>query len=104
MQTDAPRVEAFMLPDPITSGHIEIDDEGGATKRNRAPAGPAVHEFIAPHMARRQSIEPLWLTEKNAIEAAIEACGGNIIQAAGLLEVAPSTIYRKLQNWKKTRA
>ncbi len=45
-------------------------------------------------------VEPLWLTEKRAIEEAIDACDGNINKAAGLLEVAPSTIYRKIQSWK----
>jgi len=46
------------------------------------------------------AIEPLWLTEKRAIQAAIDVCDGNINKAAGLLEVAPSTIYRKIQSWK----
>ena len=46
-----------------------------------------------------QDIFPLWLTEKNAIEQAIEACDGNIPKAAGYLDVSPSTIYRKLQAW-----
>jgi two-component system repressor protein LuxO len=64
----------------------------------------AVRDKVAPHIARRQQVEPLWLTEKNAIEAAIEACNGNINQAAGLLEVAPSTIYRKRQTWKQIQA
>ena len=45
-------------------------------------------------------IEPLWATEKRAIQAALDACDGNINRAAGLLEVAPSTIYRKIQGWK----
>ena len=45
-------------------------------------------------------IEPLWITEKKAIEAAIEACDGSINRAAKHLEVAPSTIYRKIQSWK----
>jgi len=45
-------------------------------------------------------IEPLWMTEKRAIQAAIDSCEGNINKAAGLLEVAPSTIYRKIQSWK----
>ena len=45
-------------------------------------------------------IEPLWITEKKAIEAAIEACDGSINLAAKHLEVAPSTIYRKIQSWK----
>jgi two-component system repressor protein LuxO len=46
------------------------------------------------------NIEPLWMTEKRAIQAAIDSCEGNINKAAGLLEVAPSTIYRKIQSWK----
>jgi two-component system repressor protein LuxO len=45
-------------------------------------------------------VEPLWVTEKRAIQAALDACDGNINRAAGLLEVAPSTIYRKIQGWK----
>ncbi len=44
-------------------------------------------------------IVPLWITEKTAIERAIEACDGNIPRAAGYLDVSPSTIYRKLQAW-----
>ena len=44
-------------------------------------------------------IEPLWRVEKNAIQNAIAICDGNIIKAASLLEVSPSTIYRKLQAW-----
>jgi two-component system repressor protein LuxO len=45
-------------------------------------------------------IEPLWTTEKKAIEAAIAASGGSINRAAKQLQVAPSTIYRKIQSWK----
>jgi two-component system repressor protein LuxO len=45
------------------------------------------------------TIKPLWLVEKEAIKAAIEASEGNINRAASLLEVAPSTIYRKMQGW-----
>jgi DNA-binding NtrC family response regulator len=61
------------------------------------------------HRSRQQAsardpVEPLWLVEKRAIQAAIAACDGNVNRAAGLLEVAPSTIYRKLQAWKKAGA
>ena len=49
-------------------------------------------------------VEPLWATEKRAIQAALDACDGNINRAAGLLEVAPSTIYRKIQGWKSGEA
>jgi two-component system repressor protein LuxO len=46
-----------------------------------------------------QDIIPLWQVEKNAIEAAILHCEGNIPKAATLLEVSPSTIYRKKLSW-----
>jgi two-component system repressor protein LuxO len=50
--------------------------------------------------ANDMGIDPLWLAEKKVIEAAIEACDGSINRAAKHLEVAPSTIYRKIQSWK----
>ncbi|OBU15138.1 sigma-54-dependent Fis family transcriptional regulator [Photobacterium aquimaris] len=49
----------------------------------------------------KDKIEPLWIVEKRAIQWAIDACDGNIPRAAGLLEVSPSTIYRKLQTWQE---
>jgi len=101
---DAALVESRMLPDPVTSGHIDTEGGDFATVHRPAANGPTADDLVAPHVARRQSVEPLWLTERNAIEAAIETCGGNVNQAAGLLEVAPSTIYRKLQSWKQARA
>ena len=45
------------------------------------------------------AIRPLWLVEKEVIEAAIDQCGGNIPRAAALLEVSASTIYRKRERW-----
>ena len=49
------------------------------------------------------TIRPLWLVEKAAIEEAIALCGGNIPRAAALLEVNPSTIYRRKAEWEKER-
>lgn len=46
------------------------------------------------------TIKPLWQTEREAIEAAITACGGNIPDAAAKLGVSPSTIYRKKMGWE----
>ena len=46
-----------------------------------------------------QIIKPLWQTEKECIESAVAKCDGNIPRAAALLEVSPSTIYRKRTNW-----
>ncbi|WP_120498687.1 sigma-54 dependent transcriptional regulator [Kiloniella sp. EL199] len=57
----------------------------------------------ANHLAELpQSTEviPLWIVEKETIEAAIKACGDNIVKAASLLDINPSTIYRKKAQWK----
>ncbi len=48
-----------------------------------------------------QSIRPLATVEREAIEMAIAICDGNIPKAAGLLDVSPSTIYRKKQSWEE---
>jgi two-component system repressor protein LuxO len=96
---DGEQVEVDMIPEPISTGHLE-----------KALAEPAPTPIVSAgeraesYVNRREQIQPLWLTEKNAIEAAIDTCDGNVNRAAGLLEVAPSTIYRKLQSWKRLQA
>ncbi|TDF39637.1 sigma-54-dependent Fis family transcriptional regulator [Alteromonadaceae bacterium M269] len=45
-------------------------------------------------------IRPLAEVERIAIEHAIAACEDNVAKAAGLLEVSPSTLYRKIQQWQ----
>ena len=48
-------------------------------------------------------MKPLWLVEKEAIEEALSVCAGNVPRAAALLEVNPSTIYRRKSEWEKER-
>ncbi|MFT4654021.1 MAG: two-component system repressor protein LuxO [Kangiellaceae bacterium] len=45
-------------------------------------------------------IRSLAEVERAAIEHAIAACNDNVVKAAGLLEVSPSTLYRKVQQWQ----
>jgi len=60
---------------------------------------------------RRQTVEsgsttsganilPLAVIEEQAIKQAINECDGNVVRAAGLLQVSPSTLYRKIQSWE----
>lgn len=46
------------------------------------------------------TIEPLWLIEKRYIERAITLCQSNIPKAAAMLDVSPSTLYRKIKSWE----
>ncbi len=41
--------------------------------------------------------------ERAFVEATIAECNGSIPEAARILEVSPSTIYRKRESWKKLR-
>lgn len=62
-----------------------------------ATAAPLV---MSAEPSAHPTIRPLALVEREVIEQAIALCDGNIPKAAGLLEVSPSTIYRKKQAWE----
>ncbi len=47
------------------------------------------------------TILPLSEIERVAIEEAVTRCDGNVVKAASALEVSPSTLYRKIQQWEK---
>lgn len=55
----------------------------------------------APASSHPSTIRPLWLVERDVIEAAIEAFDGNIAKAATALDISPSTIYRKRVAWEE---
>ncbi|MBK68120.1 MAG: sigma-54-dependent Fis family transcriptional regulator [Rickettsiales bacterium] len=58
-------------------------------------------EMNSRYFKRTSDIRPLWLIEKETIEQAIDVCDGNIPKAASLLEISPSTIYRKKATWEE---
>jgi DNA-binding NtrC family response regulator len=69
------------------------------------PAMPARHRINGNGGARAPddsgAVRPLRLMEKDLIEHAIACCGGNVVAAAKLLEISPSTIYRKRVVWER---
>jgi two-component system repressor protein LuxO len=71
----------------------------GQPALRQAPAVPLRLAAADGHTA----VRPLWQVEKAAIEEALTACGGNVPRAAALLEVNPSTIYRRKSEWEKAR-
>jgi two-component system repressor protein LuxO len=67
-----------------------------------AAPGPAAN-IAAGEPPRTVAVRPLWQIEKQAIEEALSLCGGNVPRAAALLEINPSTIYRRKLEWEKER-
>ncbi|AMG31413.1 sigma-54-dependent Fis family transcriptional regulator [Grimontia hollisae] len=103
-------VEEHMLPPPLNAvSGVKIASiperatSHAATAPFRDNHFSVAKEMLNQRAVTKADIEPLWLVEKRAIQIAIDACDGNIPQAAGLLEVSPSTIYRKLQSWQESQ-
>ena len=89
-------VELDMLPKDFLDSLVEEKDHNG-TGFSDIPAP----ELSVIQKKGFQAIRPLWETEKEVIEEAIEICEGNISRAAAYLDINPSTIYRKLKSWPK---
>ncbi len=79
---DGVEVSAAMLPLALAHGSFE------ARATPVAAAAPT-------------RVEPFWQTEKRIIEEAIAAFDGNMTRAAAALELSPSTLYRKKEQWQR---
>ena len=110
---DADMVEVAMLPPMLLRGARPVGS---------VPSPPAPNPVAAPREAPPQAvhwepqalpaspspppapsppaIEPLAAMEKRMILAALDQTGQDVPRAAALLEVNPSTIYRKLAAWR----
>ena len=88
---DAEVVEAAMLPPPVGAN-------GAAQQREI----PGIREAVSAPATQSSDpgtshIRPLWQVEQELIQEAIRACDGNVSRAAALLELSPSTVYRRLR-------
>lgn len=110
MHPGAP-LTAFMLPLPELPG----SQEANINRMLASSAPPVIAKFETPNnsadVPQRTGIDPAdWRTasdivrvsemEKVAIDRAIVLCDGNVVQAAMLLGLNPSTIYRKKRVWQ----
>ncbi|HRF08794.1 MAG TPA: sigma-54 dependent transcriptional regulator [Xanthobacteraceae bacterium] len=80
---DGEEVSGAMLDLPVGASH-EAARDTGPLPRQESP-----------------SITPYWMQEQRIIEEALAAFDGNTQKAAAALEIAPSTIYRKMQSWSQ---
>lgn len=88
---DGTTVTPEMIPETV---HAEMAAHPPVTLPT-LPKAPSDSAEISPGM-----IQPLWQIEKNVILTALTATNQDVARAAALLEVSPSTLYRKLQSWK----
>ncbi len=89
---DGEKVLPSMFPPPLNTVPVKV-----ITATAVAPVTGITTDAISA-----ETIRPMWIVEKETIEHAIAACDGNIPQAAALLELSPSTIYRKRLAWQAT--
>lgn len=95
---DGAEVTAAMLPEPLRSlGPVGVPPAGAST--GAAPGKAASPSAMSPK-AGPGDVRPLWLVEKETIRHALSVTDNDVPRAAALLEISPSTIYRKLQQWK----
>ena len=92
---DGPLVNAGMLPTEITLAPAVA---GPANETARPATGAGLAPAPSGRVAGLVGM-PLAEVERELIEATIEFCDGSIPRAARMLEVSPSTLYRKLESW-----
>ncbi|EHI9301842.1 sigma-54-dependent Fis family transcriptional regulator [Vibrio vulnificus] len=79
----------------MRNGHEALNHHSLETQTSKA--NPLAHNAF--HHSDG-SIRPMWQIEREAIQNAIAFCDGNVISAAVMLELSPSTVYRKKQVWE----
>lgn len=57
-----------------------------------------------PNSTTQPLIRPMWQVEREMVMAAMTQCDNNVPRAATLLDISPSTIYRRMREVAKERA
>jgi two-component system, repressor protein LuxO len=91
------RVQQHHLPPPVD----QALQEQALQEQEIAPLSRTTSQSVTTSSENRP-MASLASIERETIEQAIELCGGNVPKAAALLEVSPSTIYRKKQAWESS--
>lgn len=86
------RLGADMLPARFAAA-AAMTESSSSSRSASLPQGAA-------SSSDADDIRPLWQVEREAIQRALAACDGSVPKAAAMLEVSPSTLYRKLQSWE----
>jgi DNA-binding NtrC family response regulator len=94
---DGRLVEPHMLPAEIAPGPLQMPANDVVAPQPPQAGGHGAGA-IAPLVGT-----PLAEVERELIEATIAHCDGSVPRAARILEVSPSTLYRKLESWNSAQ-
>ncbi|MCM5507178.1 MULTISPECIES: sigma-54 dependent transcriptional regulator [unclassified Vibrio] len=112
---DESKLSVAHLPDQISKSNKSTKPRAAqAAIRYEAPAQASpveaadaalqastpVIESVNTQSSTPITIRPMWQVERETIQQAIDFCDGNVLNAAVLLELSPSTVYRKKQAWE----
>ena len=75
-----------------------------ATEESSLVPSASITPVASPYFNSDGTIRPMWKVEREAIQNAIAYCDGNVLNAAVMLELSPSTVYRKKQAWEADEA
>jgi DNA-binding NtrC family response regulator len=89
-------------PGKVSAEALQLEERPQHRPKSPAPVPPSTPVEAPPAAAGTDDgvIVPLAEVERRAIERALALCGGQVVEAAARLKVAPSTIYRKLGRWR----
>ncbi|SMF54588.1 DNA-binding transcriptional response regulator, NtrC family, contains REC, AAA-type ATPase, and a Fis-type DNA-binding domains [Alteromonadaceae bacterium Bs31] len=86
---------------PADLSELAVARSGGAASSEDSAMDSVTDSSALPATAvLHDTIRPLVDIEREYIELAIQHCQGNVVRAASLLQVSPSTLYRKIQSWQ----
>ena len=92
-------VARIHLPSPLNAPLQALQSIPLAQGQHKQASSEPEHSSEFAMSAYQGTIQSLAEVEREAIERAIRFCDDNIPRAAALLNVSPSTIYRKKQGW-----
>ena len=102
---------SFFDPDPVAKSLVSpalptgLPPPQPSQQLNRLPqVNGSLSEASAAQVAStklfaKELVRPLQDVEREAVDYALRAYGGNVAKAARALQVNPSTLYRKIQVW-----
>ncbi|MFA0624337.1 sigma 54-interacting transcriptional regulator [Vibrio breoganii] len=92
---------AVATPTPVTVQAPPAANVEPAVTEVASPTEPQqAQTTVSSESTATFAVRPMWQVEKETIQNAIKVCDGNVLNAAVMLELSPSTVYRKKQQWE----